>query len=176
MKSVVLIFAGVLLMATGVSAQEPATAPVDGPRPEVLGKEQLDQDAVTIVDGKMRFERIRVCTVLRPEELGGGFTQPFQARVVAEAPADGFISRDNFLMVTIDLALKMRIWFVDQIIPGLTPMQAVGAATCKSIAQAIGDVDMELEIVMTPNGIVRTLRENRTGSEDQQTASWEQIL
>jgi hypothetical protein len=96
--------------------------------------------------------------------------------VVAEAPANGFISRDNFLMLAADLALNMRIWFVDQIVPGLTPMQAVGAATCKSIAQAVGDVDLELEIVMTPNGIVRTIRENRSGSEDQQTATWEQIL
>lgn len=178
MKSVVLVFAGVLLMATGVYAQEPAgaAAPADMPRPEIIGKEQLNQDSVVISDGRMRFERIRVCSVFRPEELGGGASEPIQTRVSAEAPADGFISRDNFLTVTAEIAISLRIWFADQMAPGLTPLQALAAVQCRGIAKAVGDVDMELEIVMTPNGIVRTLRENRSGSEDQQTASWEQIL
>ena len=178
MRTLVLIFAGTLLMVTAAFAQDPAgtQAPADMPRPEVLGKEALGRDTVRIVDGKMRFERVRVCSVFRPPELGGGATEPFQARVTAEAPADGFISRDNFLMVASEIAISLRIWFADQMAPGLTPMQALAAVQCKGIAEAVGEVDMELEIVMTPNGIVRTLRESHTGSEDQQTATWEQIL
>ncbi len=178
MRTLVLIFAGTLWMATAAFAQDPvgAQAPAGMPRPEVLGKEALGRDTVQIIDGKMRFERVRVCSVFRPPELGGGAIEPFQARVTAEAPANGFISRDNFLLVTSRIAIEMRIWFVDQIVPGLTPLQAVAAAKCAGIAQAVGQVDLELEIVMTPNGIVRTLRESHTGSEDQQTATWEQIL
>lgn len=178
MRTLVLIFAGTLLMATAAFAQDPVggRTPVDMPRPEVLGKETLGRDTVQIVDGKMRLERVRVCSVFRPEEMGGGATEPFQARVTAEAPADGFISRDNFLIVASEIAISLRIWFADQMAPGLTPMQALAAVQCKGIAAAVGEVDLELEIVMTPNGIVRTLRENRSGSEDQQTATWEQVL
>ena len=70
----------------------------------------------------------------------------------------------------------MRLWFADQMAPGMTPMQALTSIQCRSIAEAVGEVDLELEVVMTPNGIVRTIRENRSGSEDQQTATWDQIL
>lgn len=176
MKSVVLVFVGLLLVSTGALAQDPAPAQTPANMPEVLGKDALGRDTVTIADGKMKLERIRLCSVFRPEELGGGASEPIQTRVTAEAPAGGFISRDNFLTLTAEIAISLRVWFADQMAPGLTPVQALAAVKCKGIAEAVGEVDMELEIVMTPNGIVRTLRENRSGSEDQQTASWEQIL
>ena len=84
-------------------------------------EQKLKSDLVMEQDGKFVIERFSICQLVRPAELGGGVTEPFQVKSHAEAPAGGFISRDKFVILFAETAYSLRVDFAEKLIEGLTP-------------------------------------------------------
>ena len=94
----------------------------------------------------------------------------------AEASAGGFISRDKFVVLFAETAYSLRIDFAEKLIEGLTPSQALSALRCKRIKEPIGDVDLEVNLHMTADGMQVEAVETATGQRDRQTRTWNQLL
>jgi len=101
---------------------------------------------VTEQDGKFIIDRFSICQLIRPSELGGGASEPFQVKSHMEAAADGFISRDNFLTFSTEITFQLQVSFAADFIPGLTAIEAIGALQCKPLEAPIGKVDLELDV------------------------------
>ena len=71
-------------------------------------KAKLKADVVTATNEKLTIDRLRVCQLIRPKDLGGGATEPFQVKSHAEAPAD-IISRDNFVSLLAEVGVNLPI-------------------------------------------------------------------
>lgn len=136
-------------------------------------KARLRADLVTEKDGRFTIERVRICQLVRPKELGGGATRPFQVRARVEAPADGVISRDNFVALFTEIALSLRVKFAGDLIKGLGPVQALGALRCKPIDAPIGAVDFEADVHMTKDGVQIEMMETASGKRQRQTVTWD---
>ena len=93
-----------------------------------------------------------------------------------EAPADGFISRDNFVTFSTEIAFQLRVDFASEFILGLTPSEALAALLCKQIESPIGKVDLELDLYMTRDGVQVGIRETSSGESETQTRTWNQML
>ena len=103
------------------------------------------------------------------QSWGGGATEPFQVRSHAEAPAGGFISRDKFVVLFVETASSLRMDFAENLIEGLTPSQALSALRCRRIKEPIGDVDLEVNLHMTSDGMQVEAVDTATGKRDRQT-------
>lgn len=136
---------------------------------------KLKADVVTEKGGKLTIDRFRVCQLFRPEELGGGVTEPFQVKSHAEAPAD-IISRDNFVSLLTEVGINLRVSFAKEYIKGMTPREALTALRCKLIDAPIGAVDFETEIHMSKDGMQLQVTETATGNKDRQTQLWSQVF
>ena len=139
-------------------------------------EQRLQSDLVMEQGGQFVIERFTICQLVRPEELGGGATDPFQVKSHAEAPASGFISRDRFVLLFAEMASVLRIDFAENLISGLTPSQALAALRCKRITAPIGEVDFEVDLHLTPDGIQVGVVETATGQRTQDTRTWNQLL
>ncbi len=128
-------------------------------------EQRLKSDLVMEQEGQFVIERFSICQLVRPAELGGGATEPFQVKSHAEAPAGGFISRDKFVVL-----------FAENLIEGLTPSQALSALRCRRIKEPIGDVDLEVNLHMTSDGMQVEAVDTATGKRDRQTRTWDQLL
>ena len=137
---------------------------------------RLRSNVVTEQDGKFTIDRFSICQLFRPSELGGGASEPFQVKSHMEAAADGFISRDNFLTFSTEIAFQLRVSFAADFILGLTPSEAIGALQCKPLEAPIGKVDLELDVYMTPDGVQVGMLETGSGERDTQTRTWGQML
>ena len=136
---------------------------------------QLTTELVAEKDGKFTLDRVRLCQVFRPAELGGGVTPPFQVKAHMEAPTT-VISRDRFIALGTELAVGLRVNFASELIKELTPVQALEALQCKQVEAAIGTVDFEVSIVMTGDGMQIDITETASGKSQKQTTTWEQVL
>ncbi len=139
-------------------------------------EQRLKSDLVMEQEGKFVIERFSICQLVRPAELGGGATEPFQVKSQAEAPAGGFISRDKFVVLFAETASSLRIDFAENLIAGLTPSQALSALRCRRIKEPIGDVDLEVNLHMTSDGMQVEAVDTATGKKDRQTRTWDQLL
>ncbi len=137
---------------------------------------RLRSEVVTEQDGKFTIDRFSICQLHRPAELGGGASEPFQVKSHMEASSDGFISRDNFLTFSTEIAFQLRVSFAADFIQGLTAIEAIGALQYQPIEAPIGKVDLELDLVMTPGGVQVAILETGSGQSDTQTRTWNQML
>ncbi len=137
---------------------------------------RLRSDVVAEQEGKFTIDRFSICQLFRPAELGGGATEPFQVKSHMEAPADGFISCDNFLVFSTEIIVQLRVNFAGDLIQGLTPSEALAALKCKPIEAPIGKVDLEADLYMTPDGVQVAILETSSGQSDTQTRTWNQVL
>ena len=136
---------------------------------------KLKANVVTEKGGKLTIDRFRVCQLVRPKDLGGGATEPFQVKSHAEAPAN-IISRDNFVALLTEVGVNLRVSFAKGHIKGMTPGQALNALRCKLIDAPIGTVDFEAEISMSKDGMQLVVTETATGNVDRQTQLWSQMF
>ncbi len=137
---------------------------------------RLKQSFVKEKDGKFVVDRVRFCQLFRPEELGGGVSDPFQVRLHAEAPAQDVVSRDNFVSLLTEIAVHLRLSFASAIIHGMMPEQALAALRCETIDKSIGDVDFKVDILMDKDGIVIDVMETGSGNRDRQTYPWKAVF
>ena len=137
---------------------------------------RLRSDVVTQQGGNFTIDRFSICQLFRPAALGGGATDPFQVKSHVEAPADGFISRDNFLAYSTEIIFSLRVNFAADLVQGLTPSQAMAALQCKPIEAPIGKVDLELNLYMTQDGVQVGILEAASGEGNTQTRTWNQMI
>lgn len=136
---------------------------------------KLKADMVTAKNEKFTIDRIRICQLFRPKELGGGASEPFQVKSHAEAPVD-VISRDNFVALLAEVGVNLRVSFARGHIEGMTPRQAMTALRCKVISAPSGPIDFEVDIRMNNDGMQLAVTEIATGKVEKQTQQWAQVF
>jgi len=145
------------LVATPVRAQE--------------WRAQLKADAVVIRGGKMIYNEVGLYKIKVP---GYDSTQ-VQVRVHSEAPLGGLVSRDNFVSLT---TLMFTMTFVAALsesyqVPASRFLQGLDYTQLKT---AIGTPDLELNLVMTNEGMQFEVVNTSTGQETQQTQTCAQVF
>ncbi len=136
----------------------------------------MKKDRVIQKDGKFKIEAYRLCRLYRPKHLGGGVSKPFQVEARAEAPAQGVISRDNFLVLFTEIALGLRVKFAADFIKGLTPIQALDALQCEQIDAPVGKVDLQVDVNMDKEGIKIEILKPGTGKKQTQLNTWKDLF
>ncbi len=136
----------------------------------------MKKDRVIQKDGKFNIEAYRLCRLYRPKHLGGGVSKPFQVKASAEAPAQGVVSRDNFLVLFTEIALGLRVKFATDFIKGLTPIQALDALQCEQIDAPVGKVDLQVDVNMDKEGIKIEILKPGTGKQQTQLNTWKDLF
>lgn len=153
----VLALLALLIAAPGLDAQD--------------WREQLARDAVAIKDGKMVYEEVGLIKI----KVAGYEPAQFQVKVRSEAPASGVISRDNFVSLTAQSFLTFfLVAFADAYeVPASAFLEGFDY---KELAAAIGTPDLEMNIVMTGEGIQFEFVNTATGERSRHTETWAQVF
>jgi hypothetical protein len=132
---------------------------------------QLKADLVTISSGKMTYSDVGLYKI----EVPGYQTSQVQVKTHSEAPATGLISRDNFVGVTALMASTLSMGALAQgyQVAASDFMQHTDYTQLKS---AIGTPDLELNLVMTDEGMQLEIANNSSGQKVRQTMTWEQVF
>ncbi len=136
----------------------------------------MKKDRVIHQGGQFKIEGYHICRLYRPKHLGGGVSKPFQVSARAQAPVQGIVSRDNFLVLYTEIALGLRVKYAADIIKGLTPIQALDALQCEQIDAPLGKVDLEVDVNMDNEGIKIEILKPATGKKQSQINSWEDLF
>ena len=133
--------------------------------------EQLKANLVTISSGKMTLSDVGLYKIQVP----GYQAAQFQVKIHSEAPAAGSISRDNFVSLTTLMASTV---FINALaegyrVPASEFMQHIDFTELKS---AIGTPDLELNVIMTTEGMQLEVVNNSSGQRTRQTMTWEQVF
>jgi len=115
-------------------------------------QKELKQDLVKIVEGKLTITEYAVC---REQDSS------VQIRTYSEAPK-GVVSRDNFVAFTVLYAASM--------------LQTIGNLECHDIDAPIGNVDVDILIYMTEQGIRLETRDSRTNLKNSETLLWSDVF
>jgi len=127
-----------------------------------------------IRDGKLLHVETSLCT-LDPSVVAGASTAyKIQIAVRSEAPANGVISRDNFVAYNTSLGMQLALSIADGI-PGLKPSRAIAALSCKSLENPIGEPDLRVETVMTREGVQTSITNTRTGVANRVVRTWDEV-
>jgi len=153
-------FSGIMLLvlaASSVGAQDWRT--------------QLRADAVVIRSGKMIYDDVGLYKI----KVTGFEPAQVQVKVHSEAPQGGLVSRDNFVSLT---TLMYTMTFVAALsesyrVPASQFLQGLDYAQLKA---AIGTPDMELNLVMTNEGLQFEVVNTSSGQKTRQTQTWDQIF
>ncbi len=134
-------------------------------------RQQLKADLVTISNGKMTSNDVGLYKI----EVPGFQPGQFQVKIHSEAPAVGPISRDNFVSLTTLMASTVFITALAEgyKVPASEFMQHLDYTQLKS---AIGTPDLELNVIMTKEGMQLEVVNNSSGQKTRQTMTWEQVF
>ena len=147
----------VLLAATPVSGQD--------------WRGQLKSDAVIIRSGKMLYDEVGLYRI----NVTGYAPAQVQVKVHSEAAQGGLVSRDNFVSLT---TLMFSMTFIAALsesykVPASQFLQGLDYSQLKS---AIGTPDLELNLVMTDEGMQLEVVNAPPGQRTRQTMTWEQFF
>jgi hypothetical protein len=118
--------------------------------------EELKQDAVAITDGKMILEDYGL--IQGTSDDGSVFS--YQVKYRSEAPANGFISRDNFVLASSMIYLPIFL--------------ALGG-DFKDLAEPIGTPDIEVNIIMNKTGLQIEAKNNLQNIANRHTMTWAEM-
>lgn len=132
---------------------------------------QLKDDAVVIRGAKMIYDEVGLYKI----KVAGYDPAQVQVKVHSEAPAAGLISRDNFVAMT---TLMFTETFTTAMaesyqVPASQFLQALDYTQLKS---AIGTPDLELNLVMTSEGMQFEVVNTSSGQKTRQTQTWDQVF
>lgn len=120
-------------------------------------QEELKKDAIVIKGGKMVLEEYGI--IAGVDETGEATS--IQIKIYSEAPADGFISRDNFIITTTGLYFPL----------------VLEMGEFKEIDQPIGTVDWEFNIYMNKTGLQFEWKDNNQNAVlAKETMTWESMM
>lgn len=153
-------FAGMMLLvlaATSVSAQD--------------WRAQLKSDVVVIRGGKMIYDEVGLYKI----KVAGYDPAQVQVKVHSEAPQGGLVSRDNFVALT-------TLLFTETFTTAMAESYQVSASQFlqgldyTELKSAIGTPDLELNLVMTNEGMQFEVVNTSSGQRTRQTQTWEQLF
>jgi hypothetical protein len=134
-------------------------------------RQQLKSDVVTLRAGKMVYEEVGLFKLNVP-----GF-QPaqFQVKVHGEAPQGGLVSRDNLVALTTSTFTTV---FITALAEGyqVTASQFMQGLDYTELKSAIGTPDMELNLVMTNEGMQLEVVNTSSGQRTRQTMTWDEVF
>ena len=132
---------------------------------------QLKADAVVIRGGKMIYDEVGLYKL----KVAGYEPAQVQVKVHSEAPLGGLVSRDNFVSLT-------TLMFSTTFIAALSESYKVSASQFlqgldyTQLKTAIGTPDLELNLVMTNEGMQLEVVNTSSGQKTRQTMTWEQVF
>jgi len=132
---------------------------------------QLKSDAVVIRGGKMIYDEVGLYKI----KVAGYEPAQVQVKVHSEAPQGGLVSRDNFVSLT-------TLMFSTTFIAALSESYKVSASQFMEgldytqLKTAIGTPDLELNLVMTNEGMQVGVVNTSSGQKTRQTMTWDQVF
>jgi len=131
----------------------------------------LRRDAVTVDSAKMAYNEVGLYKIQVP----GYQNAQIQVKVHSEAPAHGLISRDNFVSLT---TLMFTTVFMTSFAEAyqVPASQFLQGLDYTELQKAIGTPDMELNLVMTNEGMQLEVVNTSSGQRTRQTMTWEQVF
>ena len=153
-------FAGIMLLvlaATPMSAQD--------------WRAQLKADAVVIRGGKMIYDEVGLYKI----KVAGYEPAQVQVKVHSEAPQGGLVSRDNFVSLT---TLMFSTTFIAALSESykVSASQFIQGLDYTQQKTAIVTPDLELNLVMTNEGMQLEVVNTSSGQKTRQTMTWEQVF
>ena len=116
-------------------------------------QKMLKEDAVKIAGNKMVIEEYDL--IKGVDEAGDAVS--YQIYIYSEAANSGFISRDNFIMYTAMIFLPLLMELGDDF---------------ETLEEPIGEVDFELKLYMTAQGIQVQFNNKNEGTSTKNTLKW----
>ena len=131
---------------------------------------RLGKDLVEIRDSTMVYNEIGLLKFSLP----GYQTAQYQVKLHSESPVEGPMSRDNFVALTATTALTFLQTAFAQAYQ-VTAAQFLEAMDLTELEAPIGTPDLELNLVMTKQGMQFEFVNTTTGQRQRQTSTWEQV-
>ncbi len=132
---------------------------------------RLAEDVVEIRDDMMVYDEIGLLKfALRSYQP----TQ-WQVKLHSEAPVAGPLSRDQFVAITAATFLTLLQASLAQAYVQVAARQFLAAMDYTELDAAIGTPDLELNLVMTNNGMQVEVVNRTTGQRQRHTSTWEQF-
>lgn len=123
------------------------------------GRAVLLRDLVRVEQGQLVYDDLGICQVEAPGTQG----RKIQVRSRATAPEKGLISRDYFV------ALVTRLES-DIVRP------ALGSLRCEPLEKPIGQVDVEVTMTMTAEGIQYEYKDTAKGTVNRSSNTWKDLF
>ena len=127
----------------------------------------LLEPMVELQDGKMVIEFYTLDRISLP----GYDPMQFQVKHYAEAPAEGIVSRDNFVAITtaLNLMLLQQSFASALNVPASAFLDAYDIQDLDAL---IGTPDLELTLVLAAGGLQIEIKNTRTGEVSRTTQTW----
>ena len=134
-------------------------------------REQLLEDLVTVRDGKMIIESYSIDRIALPQY------QPveFQVKHYSEAPAESVISRDNFVALSVVLAVTVLQQGLAEAY-NVPAGEFLAAYNSRDLEEPIGRPDIEINIYMTAEGFQLEFIDTSTGQTSRVTQTWSEVM
>ena len=132
---------------------------------------QLKSDAVVIRGGKMIYDEVGLYKI----KVAGYEPAQVQVKVHSEAPQGGLVSRDNFVSLT---TLMFSTTFIAALSESykFSASQFMEGLDYTQLKTAIGTPDLELNLVMTNEGMQVGVVNTSSGQKTRQTMTWDQVF
>ena len=134
-------------------------------------QDQLKREMVSIDGDKMVIEAFSLDRVILPE------FEPVELQVAyrSEAPATGFISRDNFVAFTSILTATIIQTMLAEAF-SVTASEFLAAYESREITQPIGRPDREIKVYMTADGFQLEVVNTATDDKSRSTQTWDDLF
>lgn len=132
---------------------------------------ELRADQVTIRDGKMVSREYRLYELVFP----GTDPISMQVSIHSEAPAEGLISRDNFVAITTTWTMSVLITAIAAQFD--VPVSAfMNALRMQDLESPVGLPDLELNFVMTAEGMQVEAVTTADGTRERSVIKWAELF
>jgi hypothetical protein len=134
-------------------------------------QDELKKDMVTIKDDKFVIESFSLDRIALP----GYEPVEFQVGCYSEAPANGVISRDNFVAFSSILAVTiLQVSFAEAY--DVSASEFLAAYESRDISKPIGRPDIEIKVYMTEEGFQIEFANTATEEKIRSTQTWDSLF
>jgi hypothetical protein len=134
------------------------------------GRAVLLREVVQIENGQLLYDDLAICQL----NLPGKQRPKFQVRTRATAPEKGLISRDRFVAFVTTFENEVALaWAESGAV--MRPSTALRALNCDPLEEPIGQVDVELTMTMTAEGIQFEYKDTAKGTVNRSSSTWKDM-
>ena len=136
----------------------------------------LQKNLVDIEKGNFLINKYLSCSLSLPLSLGGGTPfNTFSMHVRFQAPAEGLISRDIFVALSMRLFTEARIRLAAEI-PGLSTDQTLRAMQCREISERTGNIAYSYFVTMNQKGVESIIKDTQRKTQQISREPWNTVL